>query len=118
MMGTQRIKRRRRNLHRRDPRCHWCGNDTVLMEGHIKYPPPNMATLDHLDDRFDVNRGSYAHAERTVLACVACNNARGAIRQRELWEEQRLRSITGHLRKRLRRMAQTRPNYNPITMGL
>lgn len=41
-----------------------------------------MATLDHLDDRFSPQRGTFENKgeERTVLACAECNERRGAER--------------------------------------
>lgn len=64
-----------------------------IVEGHTKIPPDNMATFEHLDDRFSEDRGKHPNEFRVVLACLKCNNARG--REREaarLIDELRARS--------------------------
>lgn len=74
--------RRRRILWARDPHCHWCGRLTAyatpLLSVGVRVPPPNdLATVDHLDSRLSGRRGQ-TPGERTVLACYACNQNRGA----------------------------------------
>lgn len=73
-----RLKRRRKRLfHEQGGKCYWCRCQMVLPKGFIKYPPPNQATIDHLDDRFSELRGTLGGQERTVVACRKCNNKRG-----------------------------------------
>lgn len=43
--------------------------------------PRNLATIDHLDDRFNPNRGTYVNELRRVLACNRCNRLRGFLSQ-------------------------------------
>lgn len=71
-------------LHRRfDGICHWCGQVTLLLPPVAKRKklPPLMATRDHLDDRFSPERGRQPGTYRVVLACLKCNNERGAASQ-------------------------------------
>jgi hypothetical protein len=86
-MPSLRHRRRLKKLFAEDPRCHWCGQKTIWAESIRKASgrmPPNIATFEHLDSRFDPDRGTYEGVERTVLACYKCNHDRG--RQRELLE--------------------------------
>lgn len=69
--------KRRLKLWEEDPHCHWCGCLTVWPNGHRQ--KPTTATLDHLRDRYDPQRGS-DKSLATVLACYACNQARGRAR--------------------------------------
>lgn len=64
----------------------------------LKRLPANLATLDHLRDRFDPTRRIPARGDkRRVMACNACNNLRGQIRQRmQPIEELRRRSQMHH----------------------
>lgn len=103
MTHTKRLVRRRHRLHAIDPACHWCRVETVLIIGHCRQPPPNMATIDHLDDRFSKARGRHKNTERTVLACLACNHRRGQERQTALKDVQRAKSLLGHADKALRK---------------
>lgn len=53
--------------------------------------PDNMATIDHLRDRFDPLRKINEKKSRSVLSCKKCNNDRSSLRQaaldkEELWE--------------------------------
>lgn len=92
MSTSARKKKRRADLFREnDGKCHWCGCQTVLPEESGIFPhaqePRNLATIDHLYDRFDERRGGQGV---WVLACKRCNNRRSNLRQRglpmeELW---------------------------------
>lgn len=68
-------------------RCHWCGCEMVKEWDHKDHesPPKNLATFDHLDDRFSPDRGSYGYGSqwRRVLACWLCNFERGRQSQAE-----------------------------------
>lgn len=70
----------RRRHWRQDPRCAWCGRVTVLVTPRRhEAPPPNMATVDHLRDRYDPTRGEPLRGRpevRRVLACLECNHGR------------------------------------------
>ena len=84
---TERKHRRIQKLfERQDGRCFYCKCKMILQDRRrpFKKPPPNMATLEHLDDRFSQKRGSFTNknVERTVLACLKCNNSRGAERDK------------------------------------
>jgi hypothetical protein len=109
-----RYKRQRRRMWELDPRCHWCGTETVLPEQlpddhwrverktvakgsqllrQLKRPPANLATIDHLRSRYDSTRQEPAQEgeRRRVLACYACNNRRNTEEQatlprEELWK--------------------------------
>jgi hypothetical protein len=78
-------KKRRLELFEKDPHCHWCGREVVLvhqMRGGATLP--NQATLEHLFDRLNPLRFDIRYAgERYVLACYECNWRRGLERQRE-----------------------------------
>lgn len=64
------------------------------------------ATIDHLRDRFDPTRRqpNRTREERTVLACLECNNRRGAERAVECLQLQRRKSQAGVVRKLVRRI--------------
>lgn len=78
-------KRRRQEMWAKDPCCHWCGRETVLVhriDGGLTLP--NQATLEHLYDRLDPRRYEKGRkGNRYVLACYECNWRRGRERQRE-----------------------------------
>lgn len=61
--------------------CCYCGRAVVLKPknylkrlGMCSPPPPNFATLEHLQRRAD---GGTDHPDNLALACVGCNNTRG-----------------------------------------
>lgn len=58
-------------------KCHWCQCEMLLAYGHLKKQPANLATIDHLDDRFSPERGKHYGEYRRVLACAQCNFDRG-----------------------------------------
>jgi hypothetical protein len=47
-----------------------------LLEGHLKEPPDDMCTLDHLEPRWHPKRGTFNGHMRIVAACRKCNNVR------------------------------------------
>jgi hypothetical protein len=89
--------RRRENLMKWHPFCHWCNRELVYFkveDGHI---PENFATVDHIYSRLMHPDGRPARGER-VLACRECNQGRN--RQEELSlgvEELTRRAHKGHL---------------------
>jgi len=84
-MGRERIKRQKQRLFiEQDGRCYYCGCEMVMPEGHTKRQPANLATLEHLDDRFSPLRGKMFGQRRHVLACVTCNGQRGRAREIEV----------------------------------
>ena len=95
-------KRRRLTLYKRNPHCHWCGTKTVLPPPGppptSKPMPPNMATIDHLRDKYHPKRHERPRPgeERTVLACNRCNGIRNTERQAECIELHRAHSMHGH----------------------
>lgn len=67
---------------RQDGNCYWCANPMIAAiespQRGVKHPP-NEATIDHLEDRFNSNRGLFTgtNERRRVLACRQCNEDRG-----------------------------------------
>ena len=71
-------KKRKEQLYKQSPYCHWCGKKTIIYArrsgGSIPY---DAATLDHLYSRYDPRRGNLPpHTESIVLSCYKCNNDR------------------------------------------
>jgi 5-methylcytosine-specific restriction endonuclease McrA len=100
-----RLKRRRRELfHAQGGCCHWCKEPMRLIEDNPGGGcPKDMATIDHLRDRFHPERRQPPRGEeRYVAACWNCNNKRGAVRQAELGKPELQRRAAGRNRRRLR----------------
>lgn len=66
---------RRAVLFVSDPRCWWCGVETVWWSRKEGPLPDHAATVDHLFPRGHPEHGK--HARSTVLACYGCNHLRG-----------------------------------------
>lgn len=67
-------KLRRRALWQADPRCHWCGRQTLLPgTPGLKAAAGITATLDHLYSRFHPER---SRDNTMVLSCAPCNAGR------------------------------------------
>lgn len=116
----ERYRRRLARLYARDCNCHWCRKPTILMLGvHDAGREKRRATIDHLRDRFDPTRTepNPKWAERTVLACLECNNRRGAERQAECVELQRRKSGAGQVRKLVRRIVSRETPGEGISGG-
>lgn len=64
-------------------RCCWCNGEMIPTNGkHIKHQPANLATLEHLDDKWSPMRGKWPPGtKRRALACRKCNNDRSNTRQ-------------------------------------
>jgi len=94
----ERRRRKRAHLHRRQGgRCYWCGCLTILIENNDPgNQPDDLATLDHLDDRFSPERGKRSGEWRIVMACRLCNNERGIIREAMQPVEELRRRSTRH----------------------
>lgn len=95
--GYRRWKRAK--LHRAQKgKCYWCGCLTVLIDSAPPgRQPDNMATLEHLDDRYNPDRGKRGGERRVVMACRLCNNLRGRLMQAAVpIEERRRRAANGH----------------------
>lgn len=94
MPSSSRIRKRLIKLHKRDPHCYYCGNPTNIIDIDKKnLHDPNflvtLATLEHINTRWDVDKRwtpNPERKERTVLACWKCNQERGAIRQAQVPE--------------------------------
>lgn len=77
---TERLKRRRKALWQKNPRCFWCRVVTVLPPEDAgqnrKEYSDNEATIEHLRFRLDPTRQepNPNNHPRTVLACRRCNN--------------------------------------------
>lgn len=85
-------------LHKQNPRCYWCQTPTILYEPKQgEKTPDNMATIDHLFDRFHPERKTPNHKKliKRVLACHRCNNKRSAQSCLDNADEHELRSVIG-----------------------
>lgn len=89
------LRRQREVLYQlQGGRCYWCG---VFMTLPVyppepgRRPPPNEATIDHLDSRYSPERGRHAGEYRRVAACVDCNGRRAAAEQAALPREEQWR---------------------------
>ncbi len=103
MSRTVQRTRRRLNLWRANPHCHWCNTLTVLPTGASvkgQTRPDNTATLDHVRSRLHEERvpgRPWPEGSNTVLACHKCNAQRNVEEQAGLpVEELRRRSQRGH----------------------
>jgi hypothetical protein len=75
------VKRRREQLMRYDPHCHWCGCEVVYFEPQRRQKvPDNFATIDHVYSRM----AGRPLQGRWVLACSRCNQERGQAEQAAL----------------------------------
>jgi hypothetical protein len=68
-------------------RCHWCNGQMLLIfrDWKNRKPPANLATLEHLYSRWHPLYKQMLHQrieKKCVIACLNCNNKRGAIEQR------------------------------------
>ena len=90
MGDTRYYAARRLTLWRRDPRCYYCRQPTVLVcairwvcrNGRWQAVrggslPPDAATIEHLDSRLNPHRGNRRRRNRLVLACNQCNHRAG-----------------------------------------
>lgn len=97
LSGSAQRKRRREVLWKKQQgHCHWCGCQMlhwddlkrdpskqqkydVKAPGKIKKMPRDLATIDHLRDRYHAGRQepNLGKEQRWVLACWQCNNERG-----------------------------------------
>jgi 5-methylcytosine-specific restriction endonuclease McrA len=90
-MGSDQIRRRRKDLSKRDPYCWYCGIQ-VFEYGLDGGPvPPDQATLEHLFSRRNPERREAVPLPslRRVLACYDCNNDRGFWTSELLKEDRR-----------------------------
>lgn len=86
---SDKVKRRRNQLFRlQKGKCHWCSCtmihwDDVPDDVKQRRMPLNMATLDHLYDRFHPERRkpNRNSEQRWVIACWECNNKRSRASQ-------------------------------------
>ena len=73
------FKKQRLRLWKIDPRCHWCGIETIWVDIEGGRMPENGATIDHLRSRLNPARTAgleYPNERRRVIACFACNQRR------------------------------------------
>lgn len=77
-MSLRNYAKRAKLWREHNGRCHWCPRVTQLLRRGPRegQPPLDMATIDHLDDRFSPERGRHPGKRRQVLACWECNNRR------------------------------------------
>lgn len=76
---ARKTAKRKWDLWKKNPRCHWCGKITWPRGRRDGKNEDDVATVDHLDNSLSPERGKHAGEERTVLACYACNQKRGAL---------------------------------------
>ena len=79
MPNTKRLRKLRRELWEKNPKCHYCGVTTtweIPANGKIT---STAATLDHLVSRLNPARYTMDHypSSLLVLCCSKCNNGRG-----------------------------------------
>ena len=103
--GNARKRRARRRMSlfkKQGGRCYWCQCEMVLPPDgkHVKHMPPNTGTIDHLLDKFQPGRSAPnpQREERWVLACLGCNNRRGAETQAAIGTDQ-LRVRSGYYQR-------------------
>ena len=86
--NSNRLARRRLKLWLEDDRCRFCRKPTLLPQFCTKEViarnRDRMATIEHLDSRYNPNRGKSDNEERTTLACWRCNNDRNKIEQESI----------------------------------
>ncbi len=83
-MSSRSLARQRKRLWQENPRCYYCGVETILGPQHLKgewFRPEiraRLATIDHIRPRHHPDRGKRPEpGERLhVLACWKCNNER------------------------------------------
>lgn len=82
-------EKRARLFKRQRGLCHWCKKPMRLMKPPPKMTAPilDLCTLDHLDDRYNQERGNHFREYRVVAACWGCNRDRNEERQRTLPRE-------------------------------
>jgi hypothetical protein len=77
LLTRQDTQHKRRVLHARDPRCHWCGVVTIDPAKTTDYQRPDLATLDHIKNRLQCSSAKeYRSGNNHVLACQKCNQER------------------------------------------
>lgn len=85
-MSTASDRKRRNNLMKSDPHCHWCRKPLKYSFKSGGMLPDDFPTLDHLNDRILVKkRPIYYNKEVTVLSCPPCNYTRASIRVLQYW---------------------------------
>lgn len=86
-----RLARRRMKLWLEDDRCRFCRKPTILAQFStaevVARNRDRTATIEHLDSRYNPNRGKSENEERTTLACWRCNNDRNKIEQESIPKE-------------------------------
>lgn len=93
----------RARLHKENPFCCYCGIKTILLE---TYPiggriiESDVATIEHLYDKFDKRRKDRTIKKRLAIACNDCNQSRAAKRIKENLDEHQYRSFIGAFKYR------------------
>ena len=99
-MASKKQKIRRDRIFSMHPFCHWCGVKLIHPKEFLEIRGARlrmkrnqntryMATLDHLDSRYDETRGMFSGMwlPRTVLACAECNSYRNKLVESKLPKE-------------------------------
>ena len=78
--------KQRQRLFEISPLCHYCQGEMRYMDKvPMDNPPTNVATVEHLFDRFDSRRVD-GQASPVVLACWQCNHDRSVTRSVEHYD--------------------------------
>lgn len=90
-------------LFAESPYCCWCGRltrndypDEVKSPRHGLTPPDDMATIEHLYDRFDQRRREVFSLKTKKIACWKCNHKRGAerLRAKQMERQQKAKALS------------------------
>lgn len=87
MSNTKELRRRRSNLMKRNPHCHWCGRKLVYFHIENGIQPPDFATIDHINSRLIYPDGR-PRVGKQVLSCPGCNQDRNKEEQKSLGAEE------------------------------
>ena len=71
--GIPRLVKMQTLIARFDGRCVYCGKD---VNNALRHPHPDAPSRDHF---IPISKGGSRGAKNTVLACCACNSAKGDI---------------------------------------
>ena len=91
MKTAERKWRQKRALFRLQMgQCYYCQGRMLLTKWNMDNgkPPLNLATIEHLDCRFNSERGKRGGEYRRVLACWYCNSVKNQLDQAVLTPEE------------------------------
>lgn len=82
----KKLRKKQRLFERQSGLCYYCGEPMRLILGSLPprtKTPDDLATFEHLDDRYSAERGAHPGEYRVVLAHHICNGRRGQQRTAE-----------------------------------